>query len=105
MHLIVPLLLLVSMPPTLARAECRLSARDCLIIYNLMSDEAYASDADTRHFHPAGKTPSERAAELERRHLDRMDERSITVSTQVGKEWERLDACADPENDGNPTCR
>jgi hypothetical protein len=78
-----------------ADAGCRLSPADCIVLYRAMTDEAIAEAGDERSFRPAGLSRSERGAALEKRHLDRIDERSLQLPNRIGNEWMRLEACSD----------
>lgn len=79
-----------------AGAACRLSRSDCAILYRAMTEEAYAAADDERHFRPNGLSRDERSAALVRRHLDRIDERSVLLPDRIGDEWMRLEACDAP---------
>lgn len=86
---------LVPLVPTAGAAgtACRLSRRDCAILYRAMSEEASAAADDERRFRPNGLSPDERGAALVRRHLDRIDERSFTMPDRIADEWMRIEAC------------
>ena len=82
-----------------ASPACRLSRADCTTLYRAMTEEAYAAADDERHFRPNGLSRDERSAALVRRHLDRIDERSVLLPDRIADEWMRLEAC------GGPVCR
>ncbi len=92
MRWVVTLAVLVAAPP--AAAGCRLSPRDCATLARVMTEEAYAVADDERNFRPAGLSRSERSVALERRHLDRIDERSLELPDRMSNEWMRLEACS-----------
>ena len=78
-----------------AEAACRLSSADCMTLYRVMTEEAYSGADDERNFRPAGLSRSDRSMALERRHLDRIDERSLLLPNTISNEWMRLEACSD----------
>jgi hypothetical protein len=89
----------VPSPGQAAEAGCRLSRSDCAILYHAMTEEAYAAAEDERRFRPNGLSRDERSAALVRRHLDRIDERSVLLPDRIADEWMRIEAC------GGTACR
>ena len=104
MRFVVVLAVLMSTLPA-AATGCRLSPFECRTLIREMSAEAEASADDERHFHPNGLSRYDRATELSRRHLDRIDERSFVLPHAIGDEWSRIEACSDPNTATDQKCR
>ncbi len=103
MRWFITLALLISSGPV--AAACRLSPKDCATLYRAMTDEAYAGADDERNFRPAGLSRAERGVALEKRHLDRIDERSLQMPDRMANEWMRLEACSDVRTATAANCR